>query len=203
MSRASEDTAIATYEEHAEELRSRYDQVATEDVLAPVLDLVRTQANILDVGAGSGRDTGWLVDRGHAVTAAEPVVAFRAAIAARAPNAVVVDARLPGLEGISGNFDLILVNAIWHHLSEADRGSSLARLAELLRAGGRLILSLRHGPVVQGQALYILDPDAEILRAKSAGLEPLRRVAAPSHQQQNIAAGVSWTWLVFEKESLR
>ncbi|HQY43136.1 MAG TPA: class I SAM-dependent methyltransferase [Paracoccaceae bacterium] len=203
MSRAPEDTVIATYEAHAEELRSRYDQVATEDVLSPVFDLMPTQANILEVGAGSGRDTCWLADRGHAVTAVEPVAAFREAIVARAPNATVVDARLPCLAAVTGSFDLILVNAVWHHLPETSRKSSFARLAKLLQPGGRLFLSLRHGPAAPGQPVHILNPDAEILQAKAGRLRLLRRVAAPSRQKVNIAAGVTWIWLVFEKERLK
>ncbi len=195
------DRAIAAYETQAGVLRSRYDAVTTDDVLSGVVDILpKPPVHVLDVGAGSGRDTAWFATRGDRVTAAEPVSAFRAAIEARVPGAAVVDARLPDLDGIAGPFGLILVNAVWQHLTAGARVAAVARIAALLAPGGQLILSLRHGPVPEGQPVLALDPDEEIARAVAAGLELRRRVAAPSHQPQNIAAGVTWTWLVFEKD---
>jgi SAM-dependent methyltransferase len=194
------EAAIATYEAHAETLRDRYDAVASEDVLSAVIDLLPAPpAPMLDAGAGSGRDSAWFAARGHDVTAAEPVAAFRAAIRARLPDALVMDTRLPDLEGIDGAFSLILANAIWHHLPAATRAASLARMVALLAPGGRLILSLRHGPVPDDQPIHPLDAAEEIARAEEVGLVLLRHASAPSHQPQNRAADVTWTWLAFER----
>jgi len=83
------------------------------------------------VARGSGGAPAWFQSRGHAVTAAEPVAAFREMIAHRVPAATVVDSALPDLAGLSGQHALILVNAVWHHLGATARDQALARLAEL------------------------------------------------------------------------
>ncbi|MGB3146833.1 MAG: class I SAM-dependent methyltransferase [Paracoccaceae bacterium] len=197
----AKDPAIAMYEAHADTLLQRYDAVATMDILSPVLDLLPPHAPVLDIGAGSGRDAAWLVSHGHPVTAVEPVAGFRAAIVSRVPDATVVDARLPDLDGVVGPFGLILTNAVWHHLTGAQRSASIARLSGLLAPNGRLVLSLRHGGTPEGQPVHAVDPEAEIARAVLAELKLLRRATAPSHQPGNIAAGITWTWLVFEKEA--
>ncbi|MGB5872079.1 MAG: class I SAM-dependent methyltransferase [Albidovulum sp.] len=197
------DPAIAIYAAHAKALLPRYDAVATEEVLGPVADLLPRQPSVLDIGAGSGRDAAWFAARGCQVTAAEPVAEFRASIASRVPDATIHDARLPHLDGINGPFGVILANAVWHHLTDTQRTAALARLAGLLAPAGRLILSLRHGPLPKGQPIHALDPGSEDARARQAGLTLLRQRAAPSHQPQNITAGVTWTWLVFEKEALK
>jgi SAM-dependent methyltransferase len=202
MARAADTSAIGIYRAHAGVLAPRYDAVATGDVFAPVLDLLPPPTAMLDVGAGSGRDAQWFAARGYQVTAAEPVAEFRAAIAKRAPDVAMVDARLPALTGMVGPFGLILVNTLWHHLDDVARDQAMSRLAGLLTPAGRLIISLRHGPLPEGQPVHALDPEAEARRAALVGLGLLRFVEADTHQEQNIAAGVSWTWLVLGKETL-
>lgn len=190
------DPALAIYAANAGAMARRYDSVATDTILAGLTDLIPPPpAPILDIGAGSGRDTAWFQSRGHAVTAAEPVAAFREMITRRVPSATVVDTALPDLSGLTGRYALILVNAVWHHLAPGARDLALARLAVLLAPGGRLFLALRRGPVPPGAPLHDLDPEAEIARAATTGLALLRRHAAPAHDEETAAAGISWTWL--------
>ena len=197
----TEDAALAIYAANTDVLATRYDGVATETVLAGLLDLIPPPpARVLDAGAGSGRDAAWFAAQGHAVTAAEPVAGFRARIAARAPQVALSDASLPGLEGLAGPFDLILVNAVWHHLTTSARDTALRRLAGLLAPGGRLLVSLRIGPVPQGQPLHALDVEVEIGRTAATGLALLRRHDAPAHDAATATAGIGWTWLSLCKE---
>jgi SAM-dependent methyltransferase len=197
-------SALAIYAAHAGALARRYDSVTTDAVLAGMDDLIPSPpAKVLDVGAGSGRDTQWFLERGYAVTAAEPVAAFCALIMARAPAATLVDAGLPDLDGLSGRFELILVNAVWHHLSPAERDTAILRLAGLLVPDGRVFIALRQGPVGPDASLHLLDPDAETTRAASAGLSLIRRHDAPAHDPETAAAGISWTWLAFAKDFAR
>lgn len=195
------DPALAIYAANAGTMARRYDSVTTDTVLAELLDLIPPPpAPVLDIGAGSGRDTDWFLSRGHAVTAAEPVAQFRQMIIARAPSASVVDSALPDLGGLSGRFGLILVNAVWHHLDPEARDQALRRLAALLDPDGRLFLALRRGPVPPGARLHDLDPDTESARAAAAGLALLRRHDAPAHDPETAAAGISWTWLALAKD---
>lgn len=197
-------SALSIYAAHADALARRYDSVATDALLAGLADLIPPPPSaVLDVGAGSGRDTLWFLERGHAVTAAEPVAAFRALIAARAPAATLVDAGLPELDGLSGRFQLILVNAVWHHLSPAARDRAMSRLAGLLAPDGRVFIALRQGPAAPEAPLHSVDPDTEITRAAAAGLSLIRRQDAAAHDPETAAAGISWTWLALAKDSAR
>lgn len=195
------DPALAIYAANAEAMARRYDGVTTDSLLSGLTDLIPAPpAPILDIGAGSGRDSAWFQSRGHAVTAAEPVAAFREMIARRVPTATVVDRALPDLAGLTGHYGLILVNAVWHHLDPRARDLALARLSDLLAPGGRLFLALRRGPVPPGAPLHDLDPETETARARTAGLALLRRHDAPAHDAETEKAGISWTWLALSKD---
>jgi SAM-dependent methyltransferase len=195
---------LAIYAANADTMARRYDSVTTDTVLAGLIDLIPPpSAPVLDIGAGSGRDTAWFQSCGHWVTAAEPVAAFRAMIAQRVPTATVVDSALPHLDGLIGRHTLILVNAVWHHLAPADRDLALGRLTDLLTPDGRIFLALRRGPVPAGAPLHDLDPDTEIARAATAGLTLLRRHDAPAYDADTAAAGISWTWLALGKDTGR
>src|SRR5690606_9558293 len=99
--RMTEDPALAIYAANAHHLAQRYDRVTTDTLLAGLTDLIPPPpAPVLDTGAGSGRDTAWFIARGHGVTAAEPVAAFREMIAARAPAASLAATSLPDLPGL-------------------------------------------------------------------------------------------------------
>lgn len=198
------DPALAVYAANADTMARRYDSVTTETVLAGLIDLIPPPpAPILDIGAGSGRDTAWFQSRGHAVTAAEPVAAFRAMIARRVPAARVLDSALPDLEGLTGPHALILVNAVWHHLDPAARDRALRRLADLLAPDGCVFLALRRGPVPPGAPLHDLDPDTETARAATSGLALLRRHDAPAYDEDTAAAGIGWTWLALAKDTTK
>jgi SAM-dependent methyltransferase len=188
---------LAIYEAHAGRLMETYDGLDAEAVLAPIRDWLPTPpASVLDVGAGSGRDAAWFGAKGHAVTAAEPVAAFREAIAHRAPAATVVDARLPDLAGLDGPFDLVLASGVLHHLCPVERDAAYRRCAGLLLPGGRLVASLRMGrtPPAHGELVHVMDPDGETARAEAAGLKRMDRVEAADARPD-----LTWTWLVWER----
>jgi SAM-dependent methyltransferase len=71
--------SVDWYEANSETVAARYEKVRTDAVHGWLLDLLpKTQATILDVGAGSGRDAAWLAEKGHEVVAAEPSPSMRA-----------------------------------------------------------------------------------------------------------------------------
>ena len=57
--------------------------------------------------------------------------------------------RLPGLDKIFRtrlSFDLILLSAVWMHIAPADRPRAFRKLVTLLKPGGCIAITLRHGP---------------------------------------------------------
>jgi SAM-dependent methyltransferase len=188
------------------ELIAPFEAISSDELYRPVAELLPPQpCRVLDVGAGTGRDAAWLAAQGHQVLAVEPVAELRAAgVALHAdPNIVWLDDRLPGLAeaGAWGPvFRLVLLSGVWQHLEPLERPLALRTLAAVTAPGGRLILSLRHGPGALGRACFEADPDGTIADAEAVGLRLLLRRSALSIQPANRAAGVTWTWLGFEKD---
>ena len=147
------------YETHAAEAAARYESVAAEQLNAWLLDLLpKRRAVVLDIGAGSGRDTAWLTSLEHEVIATDPSAAMRAQARQWHPELGVqyLPDRLPELTktfrtGIS--FDFILVNAVWMHVPPADRKRAFRKLVTLLKPGGVIAFTLRD-PIVAARDMY-------------------------------------------------
>jgi SAM-dependent methyltransferase len=185
-------------------LVARYEAVSPARLFAPVVDLLPSvPSRIADIGAGTGRDAAWLATAGHEVVAVEPVAEFRRAGMALHPSPRIDwrDDRLPVLRDLIGRndrFDCVLLTGVWHHLDAADRPAAMLTLAAVTAPGGRLVLSLRHGPGVPGRRMHPAPPEETIGAAQNAGFRLIRKCQAGSVQEANRAAGVCWTWLVFE-----
>ena len=67
-----------------------------------------------------------------------------------------IDDRLPELKAfIYGfGFDLVLLNAVWMHIRQADRARAFRKMVTLLKPGGLVMLSLRHGPGEPGREMF-------------------------------------------------
>ena len=195
------------YATDAADLVPRFEALETEQVLAPVADLLPARAGkALDLGAGTGRDAAWLARRGYGVLAVEPVEALRSAGQAlhRMANLEWLDDSLPDLartRARGGRFDLILCIAVWQHLPASRHVAAMTAVASLLATGGRAILSIRHGPGAPGRPCFAADVDALVAVAGREGLELVARRAAGSLQPQNRAAGVTWDWLVLDRRT--
>ena len=191
------------YAAEAGDLAERFDVIDSAEVYAPVAGLLpAAPASILDVGAGTGRDAAWLAAQGHRVLAVEPVASLRAFGQARHASSRIawMDDRLPGLARVLARrerFDRVILTGVWQHLDGDERPPAMANLAALIAAGGRLIVSVRHGPGAATRPCYAAPPDEAIALAENAGLDLVARRAAPAVQPANRAAGVSWTWLAF------
>jgi SAM-dependent methyltransferase len=173
----------------------------------PVLHLIpQGPCRVLDLGAGTGADAAWFAARGHVVVAVEPTDALRIPGMALHPSPAItwLDDCLPDLEKVTARgrtFELIMLTGVWMHLDEAERRRGVPRIAGLLTEAGRLVISLRHGLVPPGRVMFEVTAEETIDLAAQEGLHLAFNQVEDSVLEINRAAGVTWTWLVFDKET--
>ena len=189
------------YEADAVELARTWEQVAFEQVHAAALAFLPAAPGVvLDLGAGSGRDAAWFAQRGWSVVAVEPSAGLREVAGTLHPTPAVrwENDRLPGLErtlrlGLS--FDLVWLSAVWMHVAPPDRRRAFRKLVTLLKPGGRMMLSLRHGPAPPDRPMHPVDAAEVETLAVEHGLA-IRQV---SRSEDRLGrTDVSWTTLVLE-----
>jgi SAM-dependent methyltransferase len=194
------------YAEDAEWLIPRYEGVDFLEKYRAVAHLFPKEPNmILDVGAGTGADAGWLAQKGHQVVAVEPVAAFREAGRRLHPSPAIkwLDDSLPKLPKVlppKKGFDLVLVSAVWNHLARAEREQAMTRFASLVAAGRQLILSIRYGPGPDNRRVFDVSVDETIQLAARHHFKTVVNVQTASVQLLNRQAGVTWSWLAFVRE---
>jgi SAM-dependent methyltransferase len=193
------------YAEVADEFLRRDQELAFAEVHAPVLHLLpAAPCDVLDVGAGAGRDAAHFAALGCRVVAVEPTEPFRAHAVANhsSPRIEWLNDSLPDLavtRTLGRTFDLVMLSAVWMHLDETERRRAMPHLAALMRRGAAMIMSLRHGPVPPGRRMFEVTGSETIDLARPQNLDCLLNKPAESVQEHNRRAGVTWTWLAFRK----
>ncbi|MGH3829102.1 MAG: class I SAM-dependent methyltransferase [Pseudonocardiaceae bacterium] len=150
------------------------------------------RGRVLEVGAGTGRATLALAQRGATVVAVEPDAAM-ATVARRHTRGMAVDVRESTFEdyaAATGTFDLIAAAQSWHWV-DPDRGASVA--ARALRPGGALCV-WRNRPRELAGPVWDVIRDAFAEHAPSSDLRPLLRQQREGEQQIEPALGfMPWT----------
>ena len=123
------------YGETAAERARQYESIGFADVHANILHLFPTApSQIIDIGAGTGRDAAAFAERGHSVTAVEPTAELRAEaerLHARWPITWIDDS-LPDLDRVHERgecYDVVMLTAVWMHLDAAQRERAMVRLS--------------------------------------------------------------------------
>lgn len=179
----SSDTSISYYDEHATALADGYESVSFENAypyLAKTLGAATRPFDVLDVGAGTGRDAAWIADRGHNMVAAEPSKSMLAVAQNlhAGSNVTWLEDRLPKLTSpalANASFDMILLNAVWMHIAPQDRPASFSRVKALLRPGGSVFATLRLGPVNKDRGMYDISAPEFVEEAEKAGFKVVPR----------------------------
>jgi SAM-dependent methyltransferase len=190
------------YAGEADALTQQYESVRFVDVHGPVLHLLPTvSSDVLDIGAGTGRDAAALAAMGHRVVAVEPTAALRDRAALLHPVAHVewIDDHLPHLARLArrgSRFDVVMLTAVWIHLDAQHRRDAMPRVASFLRPNGVLLLTLRHGPAPPGRRRLFETSAGETVAL--AGDHGLRLVVKVEHQPDFFGRPeVTWTSLGF------
>ena len=101
-------------------------------------------AEILDIGAGSGRDMGILMREAYEAYGAEPSPRLRALATERIHGLAgrIYAGSLPGLAAvINRKFDGILCAAVFQHIPQEQQFDAAFDIRNLLKPNGRLLLS--------------------------------------------------------------
>jgi SAM-dependent methyltransferase len=174
------------YGETAAERARQYESIGFTDVHGDILHLFpATPSHVIDIGAGTGRDAAAFAERGHSVTAVEPTPELRAEaqrLHARWPITWIDDS-LPDLERVhelGGRYDIVMLTAVWMHLDAGQRERAMARVAPLVKPGGLMALSLRHGPVPAGRRMFEVSAQETGELARRHGLATIHESKGPS-----------------------
>ena len=198
------------YNRNAQQLADMYLSKTFEQVhdcwlsyLTPILN--KKEARILDIGAGAGRDSQYFAEQGAAnnisVTAIEPalMLAELGKKHTQGLNINWLQDSLPDLSVVTRkeiSFDLILLSAVWMHIPDAQRARSLRKLANLLKPGGLLVISLRHGESGDERNMYEVSSDALVQMSTKLGLSPL--LITDKKPDAIGRADVSWQTVVLK-----
>jgi SAM-dependent methyltransferase len=190
---------ITFYSENSALLFSQYQSISFENVHTSWIQVIDFQQckTALDIGAGSGRDALALKYKRLCVTAIEPSDHLRVLGQNYTGDDVTwLNDTLPELTKIRGKtFDIILVSAVWMHLSPDGQSQSLKTINELLNENGYLVITLRHGDFEDSRSAYQLDAKRTIEEAKELGLSLL----LSEHEKDKLSRNnVSWQTLCFK-----
>lgn len=189
------------YAEEAEAIVKQYESIPFADLHRRVLHLIPTvPGRVLDIGSGTGRDAAAFAAMGHRVVAVEPTAELRMTAAAlhRSPQIEWLDDSLPNLACLTRrgeSFDIVMLTAVWMHLDKQQRQQAMPKITCLVRRGGIMILSLRHGPVPLGRRMFDVSAEETIQLAGAEGLSLALKLENQAGYFRRT--GVSWTRLAF------
>ncbi|MCP4326054.1 MAG: class I SAM-dependent methyltransferase [Alteromonadales bacterium] len=184
LTKESGNSSANFYNKNADQLAEMYLSKSFEEVHRAWIEylpaiLNKTDAQILDLGAGAGRDSKYLAEQGATnniqITAVEPALML-ADLGKKNTHGLNVNwlqDSLPDLKTVTNqesSFELILLSAVWMHIPDPLRERSLRKLANLLKPGGKLVISLRHGPSGDERQMFDVCSDQLTTLGKKFGL---------------------------------
>lgn len=190
------------YSENAQMLVAQYDSVPFESVHKDWLEFIPLNGSVLDIGAGSGRDARYLESKGLKVFAVEPALDLMelAINKSKYLDIIWLQDSLPTLSNVKSlgiKFNLILLSAVWMHLSPEERHTSIQTLAPLLEIRGKLVVTLRHGEFSDGRTAFPVSADEVKELGDKHGLTIILKTEPTKDQLGRDE--VTWQTLVLEK----
>lgn len=189
-------SASGWYDAHAPDLVRRYEAINPVSLHNWLSGLFPdAPGTVLDIGAGSGRDAAWFATQGYDVVAVEPSTRMRSEGQRLHPDPSIrwINDQLPDLSIVGSmaiSFDVVVLSAVWQHVSPSQRDRAFRKVAALVRSGGLLAISLRSGPSPPGSEMYpvSLDEIERLARNHGFAVEKVKQTA-----DQQGRSDVSWT----------
>lgn len=170
-------------------------------------------ARILDLGAGSGRDAKYLSDLAQEthleknniqVIAVEPAIELLKLGQQTTAGTKVkwLNDSLPALSLVTKlevSFDFILLSAVWMHIAASERARAIRKLANILKPGGKIVISLRHGQNEEDftqRKMHVVCADELKKLASDVGL--FCKLETPKESDKLGRIHVSWQTVVLQ-----
>jgi len=194
------------YKKNNNLLFQQYNSVNFESVHQDWLEyLPLKDALVVDIGAASGRDALWLYRHDYQVIAVEPVAEFFEQFN-NTQQAVVQDSKfewvidsLPKLIQLRQYWDkvsLILLSAVWMHLTVEERIKSFYTFSRLNKQHGLLVITLRYGNSPDERLMYTVSIDEIKIMASQYHYQV---IAIKKSDDQLSRTDVFWETIVLEK----
>lgn len=199
-----DDKTVQYYERHATDVAARY-RDGTGGVSRYFGVAFPAHATVLDVGAGSGRDMAQLLGLGHDVQGIEPAPALIREAETHYPElrGRLTQGHLPEFD-TGQQFDGVLCSAVLMHLPEEALFDAALALRDVVRPGGRLLVSIpltlphhdEQGRDADGRLFRGLEVDRLILLFERLGVSCLSRF---EDEDSLGRAGRRWATLILER----
>ena len=202
MEELSKNKNISFYSDNSTALFDQYQSLSFDTVHQSWLSTVNLSKykTALDIGAGSGRDALALSELKLCVTAIEPAQSLMdKGIELTGDKVTWQSDILPELSSLNKNtYDVILISAVWMHLTVVQQSQSLERLSTLLNDEGILVITLRHGEFNDGRKAFDVNGSRLIEEAKAFHLAVLH---TDNDTDQLNRPDVYWETVVFTRKS--
>lgn len=197
------DAAVAYYDAQCDRLAAHYDRADMRELYALFERFVAPGDRVLDLGFGSGRDLRRLDAMGAEVWGADASEAFvsrfknlRPDLRERLYRTALPHPELP--ESLYGTFDALVCIAVWMHLPHARQDEAAHALKNLLKPGGRIILSYSTAPRKDDPRFFeTLDAEEVAFRFIKLGGSLMETSVTADGMDREMA----WTVQVFEFQS--
>lgn len=196
-------TTWASYDSESTKYFDDYSKLYFSNVHRQLIKFLptNTDAKVLDIGCGSGRDALSLARRGYHVTAVEPSNKMLALAQKKNnhQNITWINDCLPSLLALNNNtYDFVLMSAVWMHIAPYEREISLKRIGDLLKQGKHLAITLRIGTPDTTRIMYPVSVEELLRQSDKFNLKPIyiSRETKDSLSRKEII----WKKIVFEKE---
>lgn len=201
---------------HAQDLKRTYSQVAKgyeqrnadnldTESLQKFVKKIQKGGKILDLGAGNGRDSQWLADRGFEVTMFDLSPDMLKIAQQKVPTAKVVQGDMTEMEFAADSFEGVWASASILHVTKQEAQAVIKKVFKMLKDNGQFYCLLKKGegefeleedkygqPMKRFFAFYSQDEVEDMIKA--AGFTIL------DSQVSQSSSGQEWVDLWAEKK---